>query len=69
MNRRHRASFCVQRGSGRLYDEEADPCELHNLAPEPSAAPILAEMRERMARWMARVGDVMMEWNVDVTPM
>ena len=50
-----------------LYDETADPWELHNLAQEPSAAPILAEMRERMARWMARAGDVMLDWNVDVT--
>jgi arylsulfatase A-like enzyme len=52
-----------------LYDEVVDPWEMHNLAHEPSAAPILEEMRERMARWMTRVGDVMLDWNVDVTRM
>jgi len=51
-----------------LYDEEADPWEMHNLANEPEAAPILAEMRARMAHWMEQVGDVMLEWNVEVTP-
>ena len=51
-----------------LYDAEADPWEMHNLAQEPEAAPILAEMRARMARWMERVGDVMIEWNADLTP-
>ena len=51
-----------------LYDEEADPWEMHNLVDDPAAAPILAEMRVRMADWMARVGEPMLQWNVDVTP-
>lgn len=50
-----------------LYDEEADPWEMHNLVDEPSAAPVLAEMKERMVRWMKQVGDVMLEWNIGVT--
>lgn len=51
-----------------LYDEEADPWEMHNLIHEPSAAPVLAEMRERLAVWMERAEDVMLEWNVDLRP-
>ena len=52
-----------------LYDEETDPWEMHNLVDDPAAAPILVEMRERMGRWMARVGEPMLQWNVGVTPM
>jgi arylsulfatase A-like enzyme len=51
-----------------LYDEETDPWEMRNLVHEPAAAPVLAEMRARMGRWMAQVGDVLLEWNVSVTP-
>jgi len=51
-----------------LYDEEVDPWELNNLAEEPHAAPILAEMRGRLARWMEQVDDVLVDWNVNLTP-
>jgi arylsulfatase A-like enzyme len=50
-----------------LYDAEADPWEMHNLAQEPEAAPILAAMKARMVRWMESIGDVMVEWNAGLT--
>ena len=50
-------------GLDELYDEEADPWELHNLAEREEAAPILREMKERMVAWMERSGDVMFYWN------
>jgi len=50
-----------------LHDLEADPWEMHNLAQEPGAASILADMKARMVRWMERVGDVLVEWNRDLT--
>ena len=51
-----------------LYDEEADPWEMNNLAEDPAAAPILAEMKARMVRWMERAEDVMVDWNIGLTP-
>jgi arylsulfatase A-like enzyme len=52
-----------------LYDLDADPWEMQNLIDEPNAASILAEMRERLGRWMQKSDDVLYNWNVDVTPM
>ncbi|RRD45946.1 sulfatase [Tessaracoccus sp. OH4464_COT-324] len=40
-----------------LYDLEADPEELTNLANEPAYADVLAELREELARLQERVGD------------
>lgn len=31
-----------------LYDLEADPCEMHNLAPDPAYGDVLREMATRM---------------------
>ena len=33
-----------------LYDEAADPAELHNLAGDPKFAPVVADMRQRLER-------------------
>lgn len=40
-----------------LYDLEADPQELTNLAVDPAYADILAELRAELARLQERVGD------------
>jgi arylsulfatase A-like enzyme len=50
-----------------LYDAQTDPWEMQNLAEEPGSAPILAEMKARMVQWMESTGDVMVEWNADLT--
>jgi arylsulfatase A-like enzyme len=40
-----------------LYDLEADPEERVNLAGRPKFAPVLAEMRDKLAKLRAEVGD------------
>lgn len=40
-----------------LYDLQADPAEMHNLADDPAQASRLARMRERLASWMEQQGD------------
>ncbi|MGH9846245.1 MAG: sulfatase family protein, partial [Blastocatellia bacterium] len=49
-----------------LYDLEKDPYQLKNLANEPAAAPIRAEMEKRLSAWMKRTGDA---WSYDWTEM
>jgi hypothetical protein len=39
-----------------LYDTQADPGELHNLAADPTHARRFAEMRDRAARWLRDAG-------------
>ncbi|MBI2942225.1 MAG: sulfatase-like hydrolase/transferase [Chloroflexi bacterium] len=52
-----------------LYDEEADPWELRNRSEDPAYASVLEEMKGRMAAWAERSADVVVEWNVGITPM
>ena len=40
-----------------LYDLIFDPAEHHNVAPDPAFAPMLAEMRQRLDRWMKATDD------------
>jgi arylsulfatase A-like enzyme len=40
-----------------LYDLEADPYEMKNLAGEPSAASVQGDMEKRLAAWMRKTGD------------
>ena len=40
-----------------LYDLEADPWELRNLASEPDRAATLAEFGVRLDAWMKESGD------------
>jgi uncharacterized sulfatase len=41
-----------------LYDVEADPHEVHNLANDPSLAGKLQEMRAALAQWQNQIGDI-----------
>lgn len=45
----------------QLYDLIFDPNEAHNLAADPAAAPVLAEMRSRLDRWMEDTGDPLLK--------
>jgi arylsulfatase A-like enzyme len=40
-----------------LYDLAADPHELHNLAGDPQAAPVLGTLRTRLEAWLQAQGD------------
>ena len=42
-----------------LYDMLFDPLEMHNLVGDRSAAPVLADMRARLDRWMNETNDPM----------
>jgi len=50
---------CYDRGKHReqLFDLEADPGEMVNLAADPARAPVLEDMRRRLARHIARTDD------------
>ena len=52
-----------------LYDLEADPWELRNLAEEPEARPVLEELRVRLVRRMRAADDVLHDWNAGLTPL
>jgi arylsulfatase A-like enzyme len=48
-----------------LYDHDADPYEMHNLARDPAYADVLRDMKQRMVGWMARTKDhIYNEWVV-----
>ena len=42
-----------------LYDLASDPREITNLAANPQHASVVAELRERLLRWMLDTGDVL----------
>jgi N-sulfoglucosamine sulfohydrolase len=54
---RRRVHSFVQRPREELYDLEADPGELTNLAGDPKHAPALADLRERLQRWQRETND------------
>lgn len=45
------------RPSEELYDLEADPYEVHNLADDPAYAEILQQMRQTLDDWIERIDD------------
>jgi len=51
------ACFVHPRPVEELYDVEADPYELHNLAGEPGNAEVLKAMRQALADWQRETGD------------
>ncbi len=51
------AFFTVPRPRDELYDLQADPWELHNLAGDPSCAADLKRLRTACDRWQRRMRD------------
>ena len=56
-----RADLYQHRPAAELYDLEADPYELNNLAGQPELAEVLGELRRQLDRWMKQQGDKGME--------
>src|SRR6185312_6060118 len=52
-----RACFVRPRPAEELYDVDADPHELHNLAEEPGHARALVAMRRALDDWERATGD------------
>jgi uncharacterized sulfatase len=52
------AFFAPSKAAEELYDTEADPDEVHNLAADPKHQDRLGSMREALDRWVERTGDV-----------
>ena len=52
----------------RLYDLVLDPAEMDNLAPDPSCAEALAEMRGRLDQWMRETDDPLLRGPVEPPP-
>lgn len=44
-------------GGVLLFDNEADPYQMHNLAHEPGHEAVLAELEAELQGWLARLGD------------
>lgn len=40
-----------------LYDTDADPYELNNLAAKPELKPVIERLRAKLAQWRTQVGD------------
>jgi arylsulfatase A-like enzyme len=49
--------FAPTRPKEELYDLQADPHELHNLAADPSHQGMLEKLRDRLDRWIAETDD------------
>jgi N-sulfoglucosamine sulfohydrolase len=52
-----RAAFYRRRPAEELYDVEADPYELTNLAGQPRLGNVQAQLRQKLDPWMAQQGD------------
>jgi N-sulfoglucosamine sulfohydrolase len=52
----------------RLHDVLLDPNEMRNLAADPAHADVLADLRDRLDRWMAETDDPLLDGPVPVPP-
>jgi len=53
----HLVRMYQHRPAEELYDIQADPWELTNLADDPAHAAVKADLRKRLDAWMAQQGD------------
>ena len=58
LTRAQRLLFETPRPAEELYDTEADPYEMINLAADPEHRQILERLRRALNRWQADVGDL-----------
>lgn len=49
--------FSPTRPAEELYDWQADPHQLHNLAADPAYNTVVADLRSRLDRWIVETGD------------
>jgi arylsulfatase A-like enzyme len=49
--------FSPSRPAEELYDWQADPQQLHNLAGDPNHAGMLQKLRQRLDQWIRETGD------------
>lgn len=54
---RQRAGLFQTRPAEELYDIQADPYQMHNLADDPAYRKTMARMRSKLDAWMASQGD------------
>ena len=57
MNATQKIFFSDQRAAEELYDLNADPHEIRNLAEDPKYAQDLARHRQMLAKWIEETGD------------
>ncbi len=60
--------YSAKRPEEELYDLQADPWEMNNLAGDPRYAEILEDLRQRVQRWMEETGDRLLEGDWPPTP-
>lgn len=65
LNATQRLLFRETRPAEELYDVNADPFEINNLAEDPAHAEELAKMRERLETWMVETNDLGREPETD----
>jgi arylsulfatase A-like enzyme len=58
LNEAQKAMFRYPRPVEELYDTEADPYELNNLAGDPACRPELVRLRTALDEWRREVGDL-----------
>ena len=47
----------LQRPAEELYDLDADPDEINNLAEDPSHKETLTQLRTKLEKWQSKTGD------------
>lgn len=58
---RFRYQWIADEGWEYLFDQDADPCDEHDLADDPAHADKLAELRAHLVAWLERHGDLHVE--------
>lgn len=61
---RDQGFFAQPRPREMLFDLDNDPNEQTNVAGDPGYAPVLADLRARLAQWMAETGDPLLTGDV-----